>query len=133
LKAERTGRQKAEARIAQRSLADTLKDKGYEPELAKWIAKDDINLGDNKAVESWLTENARLAAGFRAAGEGDEPESNPASEEKQKTDLGGYERSQQVQAHASPTTRNALDTVLAELPDDASPEKVRAALMAAGV
>lgn len=135
LKAANARATKAEQTLAQRSVRDTLTGKGFDPELAKWIAKDDIDLGDNTAVESWLTENARLAAGFKAAGEGDEHESAPPADEAEDEapDLSGYSRSQQVQAHGSPVSRSKLDDVLAKLPDDASPEKVRAAMQAAGL
>jgi hypothetical protein len=42
--------------IATRNLKDVLTEKGLRPGLARLIAKEDVDLTDPKAIETWLTD-----------------------------------------------------------------------------
>lgn len=53
-----TALEKATGAIAQRNLKDVLVDKGLRPGLARVIAKEDVDLTDSKAVETWLSDPA---------------------------------------------------------------------------
>lgn len=53
-----TALEKATGQIAQRNLKDVLADKGLRPGLARVIAKEDVDLTDPKAVETWLSDPA---------------------------------------------------------------------------
>ncbi len=48
--------EKANGAIAQRNLKDVLTAKGLRPGLARVIAKEDVDLTDEKAVETWLSD-----------------------------------------------------------------------------
>jgi hypothetical protein len=50
--------EKATGAIAQRNLKDVLAEKGLRPGLARVIAKEDVDLTDPKAVETWLSDPA---------------------------------------------------------------------------
>lgn len=69
---------KALGQLAERNLKDVLEDKGLRPGLAKWIAKDEVDTSDPKAIEAWLVENQEefnfsLAdASSNAAGDGEQ-------------------------------------------------------------
>jgi hypothetical protein len=50
--------EKVTGQIAQRNLKDVLAEKGLRPGLARVIAKEDVDLTDPKAVETWLSDPA---------------------------------------------------------------------------
>lgn len=112
IKDQATKAQEAEARaaaaeksLAERTLADTLATLKVPSHLAKWIAKDDVNLTDADAVAKWVKDNG---ADFGLTGDdkgGQQSDSQPAETAPQgrpDADLSGYEAVQAVGGLSAP-------------------------------
>lgn len=50
----------AMAKLTERNLKDVLQGKSLNPGLAKWMKADGVTGDDDKAVDTWLSENAEL-------------------------------------------------------------------------
>lgn len=121
-----------DGKLAQITASKVLKDKGYKPdETSKWAAKDGVDLGDEAALDKWLTENESLLVGFKSEQVGessDSPQEQVVPDPLANPELVNNQSVlSQLHAQAQPADANKYVTASAGLPANATPEQVRAA------
>jgi hypothetical protein len=110
-KAEKKAREEAEVREAAatkslgvKTLGDVLKAKQLSPALAKWIEKDDVDITDSAAIDTWLTENAEVF-GIQLEAE-PAPEPHVSEEDQQ-----GFDSMQVIQGSPAPANPSKVAKV----------------------
>lgn len=108
------------AKLTERNLKDVLQGKSLNPGLAKWMKADGVTGDDDKAVDTWLSENAELI-GYKptVTEEPAEPDARAAE----------FARMNNVQVNALPAGK--LSEAASRIAKAESVEDVNAALRAA--
>jgi hypothetical protein len=115
---------------AQASASETLVAKGYKPAVARLAIKDGVDLSDEKALDTWLTDNGDLFAKPEATqpvADGDQPPA-PVQDAAPPEGLEStFQSISRIHSAASTAHVNAFERALASIPEDATPAQVRAA------
>lgn len=126
-----TERDGALKQVASRAIADVLADKGFKnpKRVERDLLSDKIDVSNKDAIEAWLEENGDDYAKGEAA-----PVETPEATAEQQALAAGHQQLQAAGAQIRDTSgMTPLARATAELPENPTPEQVKAAYAKAGV